>query len=219
MGLERRSLASETSADPKGVILSVTLLGKLCFHAGGDEIDLLSRKTRALLGYLALAEAQEESRERLVGLFWSEVPEERARASLRQALHEIRNALSTSGFTGFRTDKLAVAFDRTQIRVDVIDVVKDAASGIPHPRLLDQPNQIDDILAEVENSDPAFQTWLTAKRQTLRDQIIRHLETCLRAEKQATGAWWKRQLLGVFTGSVTRDSTGRIVFEPRSPSS
>jgi len=188
MGLERRSLASETSADPKGVILSVTLLGKLCFHAGGDEIDLLSRKTRALLGYLALAEAQEESRERLVGLFWSEVPEERARASLRQALHEIRNALSTSGFTGFRTDKLAVAFDRTQIRVDVIDVVKDAASGIPHPRLLDQPNQIDDILAEVENSDPAFQTWLTAKRQTLRDQIIRHLETCLRAEKQATEA-------------------------------
>jgi DNA-binding SARP family transcriptional activator/TolB-like protein len=188
MGLERHSLASEASADAKGVILSVTLLGKLCFHAGGDQIDLLSRKTRALLGYLALAEAQEESRERLVGLFWSEVPEERARASLRQALHEIRNALSSSGFTGFRTDKLAVAFDRAQIRVDVIDIVKDAASGIPHPRLLDQPNQIDDILAEVENSDPAFQTWLLAKRQTLRDQIIRHLETCLRALKQPTVA-------------------------------
>jgi DNA-binding SARP family transcriptional activator/TolB-like protein len=188
MGIVRRSLASETGGDAKGVTLSVNLLGKLCFRAGGGEIELLSRKTRALLGYLALTDAQEESRERLVGLFWSESPDERARASLRQALHEIRNALSPSGFAGFRTDKLAVGFDRAQIHVDVIDVVKDAAKGIAHARLLEQRNQIDDLLAEVENSDPAFQTWLLAKRQTLRDQIIRHLETRLRAEKDATDA-------------------------------
>src|SRR5205823_5005516 len=112
---------------------------------------------RALLGYLALTDTQEESRERLVGLFWSESSEERARASLRQALHEIRNALMPSGFTGFRTDKLVVGFDRAQIRVDLIDVLKDAASGSPHPRLLEQRNLIDNILGEVESSDPAFQ--------------------------------------------------------------
>lgn len=40
-----------------------------------------------------------------------------------------------------------------------------------------------------------------------------------RAEKRATGAWWRRRLLGVFTGSVTRDSTGRVVFQPSLPSS
>ncbi len=186
MGLERNHLASES--DTKGVVLSVTLLGKLSFHAGGNEIELLSRKTRALLGYLALTEAQEESRERLVGLFWSEASEERARASLRQALHEIRNALTPSGFVGFRTDKLAVAFDRAQIRVDMVDIVKDVANGIPHERLLEQPNQIDNLLAEVENSDPAFQAWLMAKRQTLREQLIRHLEACLRAQSETTEA-------------------------------
>jgi hypothetical protein len=37
-----------------------------------------------------------------------------------------------------------------------------------------------------------------------------------RAEKAATGAWWRRQLLGVFAGSVTTDSTGRVVFQPPS---
>jgi hypothetical protein len=33
------------------------------------------------------------------------------------------------------------------------------------------------------------------------------------AEKRATGAWWRRRLLGVFSGIVTRDSTGRAIFQ------
>jgi hypothetical protein len=35
-----------------------------------------------------------------------------------------------------------------------------------------------------------------------------------RDEKRATGAWWRRQLLGVFSGTVTKDSTGREVLLP-----
>jgi hypothetical protein len=37
------------------------------------------------------------------------------------------------------------------------------------------------------------------------------------ATKRSTGAWWRRQLLGVFAGTVTRDSTGRATFEPPPP--
>ena len=32
------------------------------------------------------------------------------------------------------------------------------------------------------------------------------------AGKRASGAWWKREYRGVFTGVVARDSTGRVVF-------
>jgi hypothetical protein len=35
-----------------------------------------------------------------------------------------------------------------------------------------------------------------------------------RDEKRTTGAWWRRQLLGVFAGTLTRDSTGRVGFQP-----
>jgi DNA-binding SARP family transcriptional activator len=162
------------------------LLGKFSLNVGDHDIELLSRKTKALLGYLALTEIRQESRERLIGLFWSEVPEERARASLRQALHEIRNALLPTGFDGFHTDKLAVGLDRARTRVDLIDALKDAVSGSPHPLLLKQQNLIDDILGEVESSDPAFQTWVLAKRQTIRDQLIRNLEGALRAQIKIT---------------------------------
>ena len=34
------------------------------------------------------------------------------------------------------------------------------------------------------------------------------------ATKRATGAWWKRKYLGVFTGVVSRDANGRMVFTP-----
>ena len=36
-----------------------------------------------------------------------------------------------------------------------------------------------------------------------------------RAAKRATGAWWRRQELGVFAGVVTRGADGRIVFSER----
>ena len=173
-------------ARSSGPALSINLLGKLRLSVGANEIELLSRKTKALLGYLALTEAREESRDRLTGLFWSEAPEERARASLRQALHEIRNGLTPFGFDGLHADKLIVALDRTRVNVDLVEVLRDALNGTPHPLLLSQPNLIDEIFGEVENSDPAFQTWVSAKRQTIRDQLIRHLEQALRDEIQIT---------------------------------
>ena len=186
MELGGRKPEAKAGSRPELGVLSVTLLGKMSFDVDQKEIELFSRKTRALLGYLALADAQEESREKLVGLFWSESPEERARASLRQALHEIRNALVPSGFNGFRTDKLAVAFDRAQVRVDVADMLKEATDGKPYSRIIEQRNLIDEILVEVENIDPAFETWLVAKRQTIRDLVIRNLEAALRAQDGTT---------------------------------
>src|SRR4029453_11858447 len=57
----------------------------------------------------------EETRERLVGLLWSETEEEKARASLRQSLHEIREAFNAEGFDGLRTDKVAIGLDLSRI--------------------------------------------------------------------------------------------------------
>src|SRR5215207_5704908 len=73
--------------------LRLTLLGRVAVHAQEREIEIANRKCRALLGYLALSDATEEPRERVIGMLWSETGEERARASLRQALYEVRAAL------------------------------------------------------------------------------------------------------------------------------
>ncbi len=61
--------------------------------AAGEAVPL-GRRARGLLAYLALARDRRASRERLAGLFWSDRGDAQARASLRQALLEIRTALA-----------------------------------------------------------------------------------------------------------------------------
>jgi lipase maturation factor 1 len=37
------------------------------------------------------------------------------------------------------------------------------------------------------------------------------------ATKRATGAWWRRQMLGLFTGTMSRDSSGELTFTEAAP--
>lgn len=179
---------SQSASGAEDAVLAIRLLGSFDMRVGDREVDLKSRKAQALVGYLALSDVKQESRERLVGLLWSDSPEERARASLRQALHEIRSALQSTGFCGFATDKLGVSLDRKRIRVDVADMVEAADGDQPHRYLLDGGDPIECLFAGLDTADPMLQAWVAAKRQTLRDQIIRKLENSLRQQGEASRA-------------------------------
>jgi DNA-binding SARP family transcriptional activator len=174
-----------TGVEPEkasAAVLRVRTIGKCELRIGEQPIAILGRKSRALIGYLALSDTFQESRERTVGLLWSESAEEHARASLRQAVHELREAFQRAGFSGFTAEKLTLALDRARIQVDIADALAAAKQGAAHPALLEGPHPIADILGELESCDPAFQTWLAAKRQTIHDQLVRHLEVALRTQ-------------------------------------
>src|SRR3981081_3077778 len=81
--------------------LSVSLVGRLTIRFNGRPVELRTQKAGAVLGYLALTETKQESRERLVGLLWSRSDEEKARASLRQVVRELRSAFEDAGYGGF----------------------------------------------------------------------------------------------------------------------
>jgi two-component SAPR family response regulator len=73
--------------------LRIRLLGPIMVENEGNPVVISSKKARALLGYLALREGIEVSREMLSGLLWGERSEAQARASLRQTLSELKRAL------------------------------------------------------------------------------------------------------------------------------
>jgi DNA-binding SARP family transcriptional activator/tetratricopeptide (TPR) repeat protein len=74
-------------------MLEVRLAGGLELHADGGELSPpTSKRARAVLAYLAL-NAGPQSRGRLAARFWPDVLDESARASLRVALTELRQAL------------------------------------------------------------------------------------------------------------------------------
>jgi DNA-binding SARP family transcriptional activator/TolB-like protein len=130
--------------------------------------------------YLAITETGEETRDRLVGLLWSETEEERARASLRQSLYEIREAFDAAGYDGLTSDRFRIGLDRSRIDVDLWNILDDAIAGIPHPILLQSERPIEKLLDEFETLDGAFQVWLAAKRQAIGDRLTRQFELLLR---------------------------------------
>src|SRR5712691_9059323 len=99
--------------------LSITLIGRLSLRLDGRPLELRTRKAAAVLGYLALSETKRESRERLVGLLWSRSDEEKARASLRQVVRELRSAFGDAGFSGFAAERLSIHLNAERVEVDV----------------------------------------------------------------------------------------------------
>ena len=149
-------------------------------------MELRTRKAAAVLGYLALSETKQESRERLVGLLWSRSDEEKARASLRQVIRELRTVLGEAGFDGFNAGRLSVGLDLDRVAVDVESVLQLAETARVHPLLLDTQRLDERLLEGMDDLDPSFRVWVLAKRQTIHERLMRDLDAGLAAEDVAS---------------------------------
>jgi DNA-binding SARP family transcriptional activator/TolB-like protein len=171
--------STEMLVKPRQVLM-INLLGTFEVRLGDTAVVLANRKCRALLSLLALADKGRETRDRLVGMLWSESEQERAHASLRQALYQLRAALKAAGNEDLIAEKLDAAIDPKSITVDVLQILAEAKAGRPHPLLLQDGGGFDTMLADLETVDPAFRTWLLAKRQTLHERVSSLLADALR---------------------------------------
>jgi predicted ATPase/DNA-binding SARP family transcriptional activator len=78
--------------------LSLALLGAFQVERDGQPvIGFESLKVRALLAYLVIEANRPHQREALAGLLWPDLPDERARTNLRQALANLRLVIGDRG--------------------------------------------------------------------------------------------------------------------------
>jgi DNA-binding SARP family transcriptional activator/predicted ATPase len=90
--------------------LQLYFLGRLDMRSGGRPLPRPpTLKSQSLLAYLVLHRDQVQPRERIIGLFWSERPERKARGSLSTALWHIRRCLPDDSL--LLSDAHAVQFD------------------------------------------------------------------------------------------------------------
>src|SRR5258708_33904675 len=133
-----RGSASAMSADEAGMArenaprLSVSLVGRFGLRLNGRPIELRTRKAAAVLGYLALSDTKRESRERLVGLLWSRSDEEKARASLRQVVRELRAAFEDAGYDGLSAGDLSGPPGAQKVEGDGARIIRRADIGLVH---------------------------------------------------------------------------------------
>lgn len=144
------------------------LLGgfRLC-DADGRAIDVPARKNRALLAVLALAPGAETTRDRLVGLLWSDRGEEQARSSMRQALVALRKDLG-----GLKESPLLLSGDRVgldckHISLDVADFLESSADGDATALQRAAALYRGPLLDGLGSIDDAFEEWLREARADL----------------------------------------------------
>jgi DNA-binding SARP family transcriptional activator len=162
--------------------LAVSLLDAFSAAHDGQPLAIKNKKAQAVVAYLLLAPGRRETRERLCGLLWSESSEEKARGSLRQALHQLRELFESIGFAGLVVGRDDISLRASLFSVDVWAIEESAAeTGDVHPLLLDRKRLPETLLCGLEELDPSFRLWLLVQRQALHERLARRLERALDA--------------------------------------
>jgi len=160
--------------------LRLSLLGGFSLvTSGGDHIPIANRKACGLLAYLVLNRGQAESRERLVGLFWSERGEAQARASLRQCLKQLRELFDEIGFCGFKTERQEVVLVADLVEVDLFEAEDHLARDSVLDVLTIAAGAPENILYGYETLDRSFAAWLHVIRRNWHDRLVDKLQSCL----------------------------------------
>ena len=134
--------------------LAISLFDAFSAAHDGQPLAIKNKKAQVVVAYLLLAPGRRETRERLCGLLWSESSEEKARGSLRQALHQLRELFESIGFAGLIVGRDDISLRAPLFSVDVWAIEESAAeTGDVHPLLLDRKRLPETLLCGL---DPSF---------------------------------------------------------------
>lgn len=185
-----------------------TLVLRLCgdvglTSSGGAPVEPpLGAKTLALLAYLAL-EPGAHRREQLTALLWGEFPEDKAKASLRQALTHLRNALGDL----LRVDRTAVQVAE-HLECDVNTFSRLASQDPPAALAIDIPQFLASLTAR---NCREFEEWADSRRT----RLLQHYSTLLRdsaREALARRAWHEARQLAERWGRLDPLADGPIAL-------
>ncbi|MEA2745268.1 MAG: hypothetical protein QOG25_3639, partial [Acetobacteraceae bacterium] len=171
---------ASASASLDSVVVRLRLIGQMeAWTVRSESVLPVGRKTRALLACIAMAAPRPLLRGRLAEQLWSRRPEEQARASLRQEIHRLLEALSPA-----ETEILIITRDHLTLRpgavwIDVEEVMRATAAQPAALALLDG-----DLLEDLDGIDPNFDAWLNAERERLRDRARGIAELMLREDME-----------------------------------
>ncbi|HEU5327316.1 MAG TPA: BTAD domain-containing putative transcriptional regulator [Thermomicrobiales bacterium] len=157
---------------------TVTLLGAFqVSYAAAPVTGFQRAKVQAFLAYLAIECGRPHRRSKLAGLLWPDLPEADALRNLTQALVRLRAALA-HGDDPVRASRATVQWRAEAAAVDVVEFVRLAGSA--EPADLEQAATLyqGELLAGFALPGcEAFEEWLLLKREELREQALRVLQT------------------------------------------
>jgi DNA-binding SARP family transcriptional activator/TolB-like protein len=146
--------------------------------ASGRSVLPRARKTRAVLAILAMSAPRPVLRLQLTGLLWSQRDRDQARASLRQAVHELQDILGPGYGRLLVADRHHLALRSEGLSVDALLAIQADKSPATCLDLLGSV-----LLEDLSGLDPAFDRWLDDERRRFQ-RIARSLAEGLLAEQR-----------------------------------
>lgn len=143
--------------------LTIRLFGGMAIQ-DSRGVDYLprSRKTRAIVALLTLTAPRPTQRTQLTALLWSQRENEQARASLRQAVHELQSTLGSTWSRILLAERHALSMNLGGVSVDAIAATDSTAAGTALLGLFQEG-----FLEDLRGLDPSFDLWLSKERQRL----------------------------------------------------
>jgi TolB-like protein len=171
MATIERVARSETS--PR---VRMTCWGDFALVQHSTELSLTprGRKARALLAYLALQGGRPVRRERLTGLLWGDRGDAQARASLRQAVLELK-PLANGDIHVLRVDRDQLSLDPTAVRTDLDELDAALAARDYRALLALLPHPEERLFADLDEIDEGFDDWLRIERARRADGLAQHI--------------------------------------------
>jgi len=160
--------------------LEVTLFGGFEARlASGAVPRLPTKKSQALLAYLAVRPGQPHSRDKLAALLWADKSDVQARDGLRHTILLLRRALAGLDVSALRIEGQSVALDRAEVDVDVPAFEGCVAEGTSPALERAAALYRGDFLLGFTVDEPLFEEWLVAERERLREMALAALTRLL----------------------------------------
>jgi DNA-binding SARP family transcriptional activator len=178
--------------------LHIELLGGCSARLNGDNPCLLpTRKSQALLAYLAVPAGRFHAREKLTAMFWGETPEAQARQSFRQALLSIRRAVDGGSRPILLTRNGAIALDAEAVSVDVALLEAARADGTGEGLERVAAIYKGEFLAGLNLNEQAFEEWRAVERQRLNALAVEALAGLVDRQAPEAAIQTARRLLAI----------------------
>jgi len=167
--------------------LNLALLGGFQGRLGASApLTLPTRKSQALLAFLALPPGRLHPREKLASLLWGGMREPQARGGLRQSLFTLRRVVGVDPSV-LQIDGQSVALNPTAVDVDVVEFERQVAEGTPAALERAAALYRGELLEGLALQEAPFEEWLLAERDRLRKLALEALAKLLRHQR-TTGA-------------------------------
>lgn len=162
--------------------LALNLVGPITLRRDGEAVSLpSSKKTRALLGYLA-AVGKPVRRDHLTAMFW-EVPDD-PRGALRWSLSKLRPLVAEGDHCRLETNREQVHLDCSRLWVDWLELRQLAATDVRQLPIgrLEETTPEGEFMEGLDLPDcEIFRAWMVATREdTRRWQVILLRELAMR---------------------------------------